>query len=576
MSTKNDLIEIRMRLLGAKAVATEAERAGKGIKGVGTSSTNAGRESGRAAKHTSVLTRAYHNLGRVAAYAFAAVGVAGVYALKTAVENTTELAKTTSGLNRNLGLSAQEGSRWAAVAYARGISTQTLTTGTTKLARSFVEANRKGGTARTALNQLGITHAQAARGAKDFGYALDLVANKFGKAKAGPERAAAAQALFGKSYSTILPLFSSGRKGLEEQLHWADKYGLTLDGKTNKKLMDFVSAQRESKVAVLGLEVSLTKALLPALKGGEEELQGFIATLNSPKLSGEQKINRIGEQFTKLENKLIGIIADALPKVAEQGGVLGLKLAGAVWKGFKNSGLTGKLVISSWLFKYMGGGGLIKAVAGRAGGMMARGLMAVFAPVMAAELAAGGTFGQIVIGRFKTLGKWSGRAFVVGAVLGAATVGYELGKLAAKKWPDAGEAFRLWGVHAGEGFVNGLISLINKGIDEINKTFNEINILGKLGVSAPEIGHVGGVNWENVGKTAPHPPTAQQVPFPPGAGKHHIKPQHSPAEGNGGRRRRPPSAGASSVTHEHIHLTVDGREMAEVVLRRAEGAAALI
>lgn len=566
MASKNDLIEIRMKLLGAREVAEGTGLAKKGIKGVGEATRGTSRESTKAAKANSVLTRSYGALGKAVKYGIGILGVTGVFALQQAVTNTEELAKTTTGLNRNLGLSVKVGSEWAAVAHARGIASTALNMGFTKLGRSFVEANRKGGTARTALNQLGITQAQTEKGAKDFSYALDLVADKFGAAKAGPQRQAAAMALLGKGYSTVLPLFASGSKGLQEQLKWADKYGVTLDGKTNDALMDMVNAQRESKVAMLGLQVTLTKALMPAIEGGEEQLQKFIAVLNDDDLTRTEKITHIQKMFENLEDTLIEVITEALPKVAEGGGKLGIALAGAVWTGFKNSDALGKFVISAWLLKYMGGGALIATVAGKAGAAIGKGLMKALFPYLAAELAASGSLSNFLQYRFKSMGTLSGRAFAVGVVAGifllAAWIGVEL----AKRLPESTQrAIHNWGWNAGENFINALVDSINYGLDKAN-------LLSFLGVDAPNLHHVdfsghhmgAPVN----GPTGPHGPTGG----PQGRGRGAKGPPGP--KGPTGKRDQTPRRDLSTLFNPRLQLFIDGKEVAIAVKRHADNAAA--
>jgi hypothetical protein len=575
MASKQDLIEIRMKLLGAKEVAEGTGVAKKGIKGVGEATRKTSKESSKAAKANSVLTKSYGALGRAAKYGLGFIGVGGVFALEKAVENTAELSKVTIGLNRNLGLSTKASSRWAAVAHARGIASPALTMGMTKLGKSFVEANRKGGTARTGLNMLGITQAETTKGAHDFNYALGLVANKFGEAAAGPKRQTAAMALLGKGYSTLLPLFSSGNKGLQEQLHWADKYGVTLDGKTNKALMDMVNAQRESKVAMLGLQVSMTKALMPAIDAGEGQLQKFIATLNDPRMSGAEKITAIEGQFEHLENKLIAIITDAVPKVAEQGGTLGWKLGGAVWTGFKNSGLEGKIVVSAWMLKYLGGFGLIGNLGGRVGKKLATSLGWSFlekvAPYFAAEAGVEG-FGPTVARRFEGVrpmfSRWGGR-FATALALGFVTLGLSDAKTRA--------SLIHYGSQLGQWVVEGLSTMVNEGIHAINGVLSSLSPLSSLGVSIiPEIPEIdlGGLKG----------PVPGGLPFGDGTaggpsgggGKRNHHPHHPSKGGPKHTPRTAPRHNLAELMNRPIIVqsVLDGKVIAESVTRHANRAAA--
>ncbi len=426
MSGSSDLIQLRMKLLGGRAVVSETDRVSKSVKGLGRSTSETATKQRFAERSTSRLTASYKKLGSTAKWGLGILGASGVFAIESSIHATEELAKTTTGLSRNMGLSTEAASRWGAVAMAREIDSKQLGMAMGTLGKHFVEAAHKGGAAMTPFHQLGITQEEVAKGAHNTNDAIMIAAKAFGKAEGGPVRQAAAMGLLGKAWSTVLPLMSGGTKELQEQLHWADKYGVTLGSNTNKRIMEMVQAQRENKVAMLGLEISMTKALMPAIKAGDEQLQEFIATLNSPNLTKEQKISRISHQFLMLEDDLVEIIAKAIPHVAEEGGRLGVAVGGAVWHGFTHSSLVGKLTITAWLVKYMGGGGLIRSAAGSVGRMIAWGMVATLMPRLAEEFAVTGSVGLMLKARWANLGSMSGRVFVAGWALGLALIGFEL------------------------------------------------------------------------------------------------------------------------------------------------------
>ena len=578
MSLSDDLIAIRLRLYGAREVESGTKKAAAGVSSLGKGTTAYGRTSAYAEKKTSRLSRAYHAMGTAAKYAIGFLGVTGIFALRSAVEKTEELAKATAGLSRNLGLSANVASRWGAVAQARDIDTKTLTMSFTALSRRVTDAAREGGSAMTPFRMLGLTQADVARGSKDFQWILMRVAEALGEAGGGAKRQAAAQQLLGRGYQTVLPLFSEGTKSLKEQLRWADKYGVTLDGTTNDALMEMVNAQRESKVAMLGLQVALTKALLPAIEGGEEQLQKFIATLNDPKLTTDEKIKRIEQQFLALEDMLVKALADIIPQVAEQGGKLGLNLAGALWDGFRHSNAFGKMVIGWWVFTTLMGRGrmrdLLIGAGGRMGGWLGMAVLKAVAPYFAAEVGAEG-LGAALAARFAKLRplmtRWGGRLGLALA-LGMITFGLADPKMRA--------AFAEAGKFIGEQFVNGMIWMINKGIEAINDALDKANVFGKLGVDAPEIGKIDPVNWTNltwgdVGQGL-NGGGGNHTPPHPGAQSH---PQgHIGADGQWHPNKRPiprslPSGrGSEIVLHNVIEL--DGKVVAESTARHAAAAAA--
>lgn len=388
MSSSSNLIDIRMKLSGGRAVVSGLSGAKQETEKLGSATSKTSKITHAATGTTSRLTTAYKELGTHAKLALGLVGAGALFGIENAVGKTEELSKTTTGLTRNLGFSTKAASEWGAVAQSREISTSALTMSFGSLSTKMVEAARKGGTLLTPFHQLGLSQEQVAEGAGNFQKGLYLVAEALGKEEGGAKRSAAAKSVLGRGYKELLPLFSQGSEGLKEQLHWADEFGATLSGKTNDGMEDMIQAQRKNKVAMLGLQVSITKLVAPAIELGDEQLQGFIRTLNDPKLTSEQKIERIGRQFEHLGFHLIAVVERALPKIAEVGAHLGIALAGAVWHGFVHSNLLGKAAIAAYIFNLFGGGGLVKMAASRAGGVLAKYFMKTFFAGTAAEIAA--------------------------------------------------------------------------------------------------------------------------------------------------------------------------------------------
>lgn len=427
----SDNIEIRMRLLGARDVARGATAASRSLQGVShavdkmgakTLLANTALESGR---------RSLTAVGRAAKYGTLAMTGLAAVAIPKAINASTELAKTTAGLNRNLNLSIEESSRWGAVAKAREIDSKALTMSFTTLSRRFVDAAHSGGTLLAPFKRLGITQAEIEKGSKDFNYALTLIAERFGEVEGGAKRQASAQQLLGRGYATLLPLFSEGTKGLREQLKWADKYGVTLDTTTNDALMNLVSQQRENKVAMLGLQVTLSRALAPAISYAQTQVASFTKTLNDPKLTDDQKFNRIGKQFDRIANRIIDVLVELVPRIADRAGHLGLRLAGALWQGFIKADTLGKLFIGAWFARaVLGTQGLkVVAVVGAKVGMaFARRMILVIGTALLSTQAGAGLIGTINMksGQLKAFftkyGGKMGRAFALGFITAGATV----------------------------------------------------------------------------------------------------------------------------------------------------------
>jgi hypothetical protein len=571
-SSSSDLIQLRMKLLDGKLFVSGVNSGAKSVKGLGRATTETATKQRYAERTTSRLTDSYKKLGSAAKWGLGFLGVGGVLAIESSIHASEELGKTTVGLTRNLDLQNNVASRWGAVAQAREIDSKSLTMSFTTLSRRMVEAGRKGGTLLTPFHQLGLSQEDAAKGSKNFEWGLMRVAKAFGEAKGGAVRQAAAQQLLGRGYSTILPLFSEGTKSLREQLHWADKYGVTLSGSTTDGIMELVQAQRENKVAMLGLQLSLTKALMPAIKAGDDQLQEFIATLNDPHLTAEQKISRISHQFLLLEDDLVHIIEQALPHIAEQGGHLGVALAGAVWHGFIHSDTLGKLVMGAWLFKSIGGLSLVGSLGARVGGKLATSLgwkfLTTVAPYFAAEAGVEGIGAALgsQMGGLRALFATDGT--ILGRALGAAAAGALVAEI-------------VFAVEDSENIAG--LSLINTpeadaaSIEEASMKYRERGYT--------EIGYINGHEFQATTPSGKHVIVSQ---------KGHKWTQHpAHSDGHGARHHKPRvnkrtaqrletaprlqreggSTGTGRVTHVHVHLK--GKEIAEAVTTEALDEAAL-
>jgi hypothetical protein len=353
-----------------------------------------------ATARTATLGKTSQTAGRhLASAARYAAGAAAAYLsisqAKAAVTTTSDLAKVTSGLNRNLGLSIKTASQWGAVAKSRDVDAKSLTLSFTTLSRRLVDtadALKAGGASADSafepFRRLGLSQQEVVAGSKDLGSFLPTLANAFGDAAGGAERQASAQELLGRGYQSILPLFASGAKGLREQQEWADKYGATLDSKTVKAQMALVQAQRESKVAVLGLQVSFAKFLAPALERANELFQRVAKIVGSDKLTSGEKFEKLGKIIGKWADKAYQAFREVLPKIITAVGNKVPEIAKAFVEGFLAAGIWGKLAIGGWLFAKFGGMSAFASMGSKGGTAFGKNFAKSAGPMIAALLAA--------------------------------------------------------------------------------------------------------------------------------------------------------------------------------------------
>jgi hypothetical protein len=329
-------------------------------RGLVTGFSKASRETDKFGRSTQRSSRATAALGStLRRAAIAAGGAAAAYLsitqAKAAITTTQELALTTAGLNRNLGLATKEASRWAAVTRARGVDSKTLVMSFTSLSRAIDGVKTGSEAARRPFESLGITQKDLTSTGGDFQKQILLVADALGEAEGSAGRQAAAAKLLGRGYRDILPLFYDGAEGLREQLKWADEFGAAMGKDTVSAMMDFTTAQRRGRVAVMGLQIAFAKFATPAITEAINGLGDLAAILNSPGLTKTEKVARLQEEFGRLQHRILAVLTDLAPLVANAAGEIGFALARGIGRAFTEANLFGKVAVAALLVRMFGG-----------------------------------------------------------------------------------------------------------------------------------------------------------------------------------------------------------------------------
>jgi hypothetical protein len=346
--------------------------------GVAKGMRTAGRETDRFAKNASRTSRTTDRLrsslvSAAGAAAGAALAYVSVAQARQAITTTQELGLATKGLHRNLGIATKEASRWAAVSRARGIDSKALTMGFTTLSRKIEEAKTGTESSVDAFKALGVTQADLRKTGGDFTKQVTILADAFGNAEGSTKRQAAAQKLLGRGYQTLLPMFSQGAKGLKEQLRWADEFGAVMGGDTVAAIDEYTTAQRKTKVAMMGLQIGFSRMLLPVLSDAQGEFQNFVKVLNSD-LSTDRKLEVIQKQLIRLSDGLLSLVERMAPQLAQRAGEVGARMAGALAQGFLETGLLGKVAIGMLVTRMLGGPAVIMAAGSKIGAMLSAGM----------------------------------------------------------------------------------------------------------------------------------------------------------------------------------------------------------
>lgn len=399
-------------------------------KGLKSGMSRVSAETGRLSKSANRGSKATSALGaslRRAAVAAggAALAYVSVAQARAAIQTTQDLALATAGLNRNLGISTKEASRWAAVTRARGVDSKTMTMSFTSLSRAIEGVGTGSESALKPFRDLGISQKELSATGGNFSKQVLLIADAFGEAEGSSTRQAAAQKLLGRGYQSLLPMFTEGSKGLQEQLKWADQFGATMGKDTVDAMGDFTTAQRKSKVALMGLQITFAKYATPAITDALEWVQKFVAVLNDPSLSKADKLATIRKQFRDLADSVLKILSDLGPEIAQTAGQLGVIMARSLAKAFVETGFLGKIAIGALLVRSLGGPAAIIAAGRGVGLMMSTG--------MASGMAAGDMYAFA-----RSFGRGRGASALAAAGSSAAgTMALGLGKSLARMIPMA-------------------------------------------------------------------------------------------------------------------------------------------
>lgn len=246
---KASVIDMRLRLLGAKKFEKDADKTAKKTAGIGKAAKNTGKK-----------------LVGVAA------GFAGIAGAKKAVDTTLDLGKATLSLNKTFGMNVETSSRWAATAKVRNVDNAKLSQGFTKLNRAVGSANDGSQSAIDTFAKLGIS--QNELGAWDTEELLFGISDGLAGIEDKGQKAALMQQVFGKGSQALAPLLRGGSAALEEQLGLAGKYGATF--KSTEDIEEFIKMQRESQLAMMGLQITVGKKVIPALSQFYDKLRQIL------------------------------------------------------------------------------------------------------------------------------------------------------------------------------------------------------------------------------------------------------------------------------------------------------------
>lgn len=253
-------------------------------------------------KHGKAVQRMGGQVGAATKKVAGFVGAyAGYSAVKSAISTTEELAKTVLLLTKNYGLSTKAASEWGSVAKARGIDSKQLTMSFKGLGTAVRGAVGGSKAQVQAFKELGISAKDVKTHGNDLNAMLGMVSDGLQKLGPGTNRSVIQAKLFGRTWQQLSPLLRDGSGELNKQLGTAEKYGAVLGGKGVNAVKEHIAAEREWKLAIMGIQVTLGQVLIPTLS----KVFGAMATF----VLGVRQGTGAGGQLRDAVMQIIGALA---------------------------------------------------------------------------------------------------------------------------------------------------------------------------------------------------------------------------------------------------------------------------
>lgn len=223
-------------------------------------------DMGKAAR---IAERELKNISDAAATAGKLVGgalIAGGTAFAIMAKQAIDAADEMNDMAQKLGMSTEQLSAYNYAAKMSGASTEAIATSVQKLNSNMADAARGQGSAKAALDALGISVTDANGALKTNDEVMREVADRFSQFPDGATKSAMAVDIFGKSGADLIPMLDEGAVGLARMQEEAAAMGLILSTETAKAAGEVNDNLDMMGNIISGQVASATADMLPTIK----------------------------------------------------------------------------------------------------------------------------------------------------------------------------------------------------------------------------------------------------------------------------------------------------------------------
>lgn len=201
-----------------------------------------------------------------------ALGLTGAAAGFTAmVKSAIDTADEFNQLSQKVGIATDDLSKLAYAAKLADVDTDSLQSSLVKLSKAAVDSKDGTGTAAAAFDALGVSVTDANGQLKSTEQLFLETADAFASFADGPEKAAAAVAIFGKAGADLIPLLNGGAAAIKAAGEELETFGGVITPAAAAAADQFKDNLDKLKTASQGLATQLAADLLPELVGISEQ-----------------------------------------------------------------------------------------------------------------------------------------------------------------------------------------------------------------------------------------------------------------------------------------------------------------
>ena len=232
------------------------------------------------------------------------------YGVKQVVEQQDAVGK----LSQVYGIQIEQLSAYSHMAKLANISNEELALGLRSLIKNMDEAAAHRGDGGRIFQALGLS-----ADGKGLDQVLGEVADKFASFKDGPEKAALALQLFGRSGERLIPMLNQGSAGIAAVKAEAERLGITFGGDASRQASEFVDNITRMNATFTASKMAIANDVIPALNSmiekfleAKQEGSGFFGALLAGLRSGggdvqmaERELAESVDRRLQLQNDLL-------------------------------------------------------------------------------------------------------------------------------------------------------------------------------------------------------------------------------------------------------------------------------